>query len=65
MLVCVECKQKMTCVKNGKGVRFGHAHVYPGDMYECPKCGKQVINTTRVAIYDPEQKTDTIQMEDE
>jgi len=63
MIVCVECKIKMTCVENGHGVRFGLSHVYPGDRYQCPKCHREIINTIGTPVHDPNKNIKTLKME--
>jgi DNA-directed RNA polymerase subunit RPC12/RpoP len=45
MIICVDCKKEMKCMKNGVKVRYGADHCYSGDLYECQSCGKEVINT--------------------
>lgn len=65
MLVCVNCKKEMKCEQNGLGVRFGRAHVYPGDKYKCPVCDVEIINTeSSNSIHDPEFQIDTILMDE-
>jgi hypothetical protein len=51
MIVCVKCKKEMTCVKTGYGVRFGEAHVYPGDLFECQECRSQVVSTHATPVH--------------
>lgn len=57
MYVCVTCKRKMRCDKNGVGADFGNGHVYPGDRYECDNCGYKILATTGVPILDLEHKS--------
>jgi len=56
MYICVECKQEMTCDKNGIGADFGHGHIYAGDRFKCMQCGKEILATNAVAYQDPEYK---------
>jgi predicted RNA-binding Zn-ribbon protein involved in translation (DUF1610 family) len=62
MKVCVRCLAEMTCERTGLGVRFGQAHVYPGDMFKCPKCGAEIIVTSGQPTHDPESRIETLQM---
>jgi len=50
MIVCVNCKQEMTCKKTGYGVRWHKDHYYPGDLFICKNCGNEVIVTNNVPI---------------
>jgi len=52
MYICVECQKEMICDKNGVGANFGHGHVYPGDRFKCPECGKMILATNSNSIYD-------------
>ena len=65
MVVCVECKKEMRVNQNGLGVRYGNSHVYAGDKYVCPECGKELIVTNKDAVHDPERKINTVQMNEE
>lgn len=62
MKVCIKCLKEMTCIKTGKGVRFGDAHVYMGDAFKCPSCQSEIIVTASNAIHDPEHRFNTVQM---
>lgn len=55
MIVCVPCKARMRCDKNGHGVRVGSdlSQVYPGDRYRCPQCGQTVVTTNEAPYYSP------------
>ena len=54
MYICCECKEEMKCTKNGVGASFGNFHVYPGDRYECPICGYEILATNTTPVFDPE-----------
>lgn len=45
--VCAKCQVDMRCKKNGVGVvdmaDFGPCQVWDADLWECPKCGFQVV----------------------
>jgi hypothetical protein len=45
MVVCADCKKEMRCEHTGTAIRFGPAgdHVYAGDTFKCPSCGKQTV----------------------
>lgn len=46
------------------GVRWGDAHTYPGDLFECPKCKKRIINTGNSgSVHDPQHKITAIQID--
>lgn len=64
-MVCVQCRKQMRCKQNGSGVLFGRAQVYPGDKFQCGKCGTEVILTNQISIFDPEHKAqeEYLQME--
>ena len=62
MIVCAHCHKEMRCSKTGLGVRFGEAHVYPGDEFTCEDCGAMVIITNAKPVFDPDHLTNTIQM---
>lgn len=66
MIVCVQCRKEMQCVKNGCGARFGEAHVYPGDRFRCLQCQSEVLVTNGRPIFDPEHtaQKEYIQMEE-
>ncbi len=53
MIVCVQCRREMNCLKNGVGVDWGDGHVYPGDRFGCPGCGAEIIRTGPGSTYDP------------
>lgn len=65
MLVCTRCSAEMHCVKVGVGVRFGENHVYPGDIFQCPKCHYTIIQTSHEPLYDPDKIIPTLQMDGE
>ena len=50
MIVCVNCREKMTCEKNGFGARWHESHYYPGDLYKCGQCSSMVIVTNSTPI---------------
>ena len=54
----------MKCEKNGVGARFGESHVYPGDLYVCPECGKKIVLTNKESVHDPEKKIFTVKMDE-
>jgi hypothetical protein len=56
MKICCECKREMRCDKNGVGADFGHGHVYAGDRFKCPQCGKMILVTNYSANFDREYK---------
>ena len=64
MYVCVECRYEMRCDKNGVGARYGTAHVYAGDRYICPVCGKMILVTNGRPSHDPDgtQQDEYIEM---
>ena len=41
--ICVKCQTSMRCEKNGVKVKYSSREAQNGDLYECPKCGNQVI----------------------
>ena len=57
MKICVECKREMLCDKNSIGADFGFGHVYAGDRFRCPKCGKMILVCNRGSIHDPSYKS--------
>ncbi len=59
MLICAKCGREMRVVKNGVGCAFGLEHVYAGDMFECPRCGAQVVKTNASGFPDPDRKRHT------
>lgn len=61
MLWCKDCNIEMKCTKTGYGLRFGAAHVYPGDLFKCPSCETEVIKTGSSPTHDPERKIQTLQ----
>jgi len=43
-LVCPDCGKVMTVVKNGVVVRMGgYSGYFKADLFQCPKCGKQIL----------------------
>jgi predicted RNA-binding Zn-ribbon protein involved in translation (DUF1610 family) len=44
----------MQCVKTGTNVRWGSdgSHVYHGDRFKCPKCGREVVVCNTAPQYD-------------
>lgn len=67
MLICVQCKREMFCLKNGVGADFSHGHVYPGDTFKCRECGIVILNTGNcTANHDPDyiQQEEYIRVKD-
>lgn len=56
MYICADCQVELTCIKNGVGADFGNGHVYVGDLYRCPRCGRRILTTNAGSVYDPEYK---------
>jgi len=54
MYVCVECRVAMQCEKNEVAADFGSGHVYLGDRFKCPTCGKMILNTNGRPVHDPD-----------
>ena len=52
MLICVECKKEMTCIKNGVNARWNGTHTYPGDLFQCTSCGTKILNTGNCNAYE-------------
>lgn len=52
MMVCMNCRQILRCVKNGVAIDYGYGHTYPGDAWTCPKCGFSIINTMDHPVHD-------------
>ena len=46
----------------GIGARWSTAHVYPGDLLECPACKAKIVLANDVPVYDPDMSIETIQM---
>lgn len=46
MLICVDCKKELQCIKTGISVRYrtDGTHVYAGDLYECSLCKIKIAN---------------------
>lgn len=59
MLVCAKCKREMKCELNGVRCRWNGSHIYPGDLFKCPECGTEIINTGNVNAYHNTTYTDT------
>ena len=59
MIVCPKCKKELVCKKNGTTVRYNTngEHCYAGDLFQCPTCSFEVINTRSESHYDPDAKT--------
>jgi DNA-directed RNA polymerase subunit RPC12/RpoP len=57
MYICVDCRKEMLCDKNGVGANFGGGHVYAGDRFKCPDCGKMILATNSQSIYDKNLST--------
>lgn len=56
MLICCECAREMRCDKNGIGADFGDGHVYAGDRFKCPSCGRAIIKANDGSHQDPDYK---------
>jgi hypothetical protein len=42
--ICVPCAREMRCKKNGYFFKdYQAAAIWSGDMYECPKCKRQIV----------------------
>lgn len=67
MIICINCKKEMVCIKNGVDVRYGkdHTHAYSGDLYECSKCYYKVVFTNTTPRYDEFIKPSDILMENQ
>ncbi len=63
MKVCVNCAEEMKCMQIGLGVRYGESHVYPGDLFQCPKCHATIIVTNDNPVTDPDNRISTLQMD--
>ena len=61
MIICAECKREMRCTLNGVRCRWKGSHVYPGDLYECPECGHQTINTGNCNAYHNDNFTNELE----
>jgi len=42
--VCVECKKEMFCKLTGALIRTAFQYYYSGDIFECPKCHRRIVN---------------------
>jgi len=42
--VCIECCREMAIKKNGVVIIAAENHYYSGDLYECKRCLKEVVN---------------------
>lgn len=62
MIICVECKKEMKCETNGIQVKYSHGHTYMGDKYNCPECGRQIVNCNTNPTHSDESKPDDILM---
>ena len=59
ILFCADCGEIMRVKKNGVTLRYGYyAGYFRADLYECPKCGKQVITELGTEIFDTEAEVD-------
>lgn len=59
MLICADCNREMRCTLNGVRCRWNGSHVYPGDLFKCPSCGKETINTGNSNAHVNDTYTDT------
>lgn len=51
MVVCVKCKKEMQCIDMGIAARWNGTHAYPGDLFECPTCGAQILKCNTAPVY--------------
>jgi len=60
MLVCPTCKKELVCETNGVVVRYRETgeHCYAGDLFKCPTCGFEVVNTNDNSYFDPNATTE-------
>lgn len=57
-MICAKCRKEMRCLKTGVYAAWNERHhCYAGDLFECPECGCQVIQTvhTPIEIQCPEK----------
>lgn len=47
MIICVKCRTRMKCVKNGASVLFNFGWKYEGDRWKCPHCSNEIIVTAQ------------------
>ena len=51
-MICATCRKEMFCLKMGVYAAWNERHhCYAGDLFGCPECGCQVINTTSTPAY--------------
>ena len=53
----------MRCLKNGVGADFGQSHVYPGDIYMCPKCRASFLFCNASSIHDKDYTSQELYVE--
>lgn len=41
--ICLPCEVSMYPEKNGVVIKYSHDGFQNGDLYKCPKCGRQII----------------------
>ena len=54
-LMCVKCAVNFTCDKNGVTVVMPQDSVIEADLYECPKCGVQILSGFAQMYLSPKQ----------
>jgi hypothetical protein len=59
MLICIECKVEMRCVRTGFTVRWGEAHCYRGDKFRCDNCGSEVVHCNSVPFQNSKDWPDS------
>ena len=64
MIVCPTCRKEMRVEKMGVAVRWRGTHAYFGDLWECPKCHKQVVHCNTIPCHNDKMKKDDVYMDD-
>ena len=54
MLIWTKCKKELRCETNGINARWNGTHIYPGDLFKCPVCGIEILNTGSTNAYHNE-----------
>lgn len=47
MHYCMKCKKEMLIKKTGLKVIFNESYVYSSDLFRCPQCGNETIQTCK------------------
>lgn len=63
MLICGNCRIKLEIIKTGMKVIGNDGYVIQGDLWECPKCFHETVQTANAGRLDSSVTVDLYDIE--